>query len=261
MHPVVSIVTICRNVEGLVANTVRSVLHQTYPHIEYIIIDGASTDRTVAQIQETLLQAPERKVTLVSEPDQGIADAMNKGARLAKGAIVAYLNVGDRYVDKEVIGRVVKSYREEGWRWAVAASIVVDRAGRPRHIYKPNPDPQTLLRKNSIPHQSTFVVRDIFVKHGLFRVEMTQAMDYEFWLRIAFRGGERYSVLPFTASYYLEGGRSANVLPLLRALYGLRRLLREYGQHATWLQDVMFLSRVAAFHIFMKVKGFLRREI
>ena len=189
-----------------------SVLSQDYMHIEYLIIDGDSSDGTPARAHEVAARFPERQVKIVSERDGGIADAMNKGVRLAGGEIIAHLNAGDRYINKTVISRIVNSYQTTAWRWAVATSIVVDKYGRTGHVYRPDPDYRILLKKNCIPHQSTFLVRDIFDKYGLFRVEMKQAMDYEFWLRIVFRGGERYQVLPFATTYFLEGGRSARIL-------------------------------------------------
>jgi glycosyltransferase len=232
-----------------------SVLEQTYPDIEYIIVDGKSSDGTLNVIQQVAKRYPDRQIKILSEPDKGIADAMNKGILLAHGEIIAHLHAGDRYIDEHVIEKVVESYKRNGWRWAVAGSIVVDFSGNQRHVYKAHPDYRILIKKNCIPHQSTFLVRDIFEKHGLFRVDYKQAMDYEYWLRIAFFGKERYHLLPFVATYFLEGGRSSRILELLYYLALARRELRSWVDGLTWFDDLIFFARVVAFHTYLTMKG------
>jgi glycosyltransferase involved in cell wall biosynthesis len=254
----ISIITICRNAESVIAKTLKSVLGQTFANIEYIIIDGKSTDRTLNIVHDIVKAYPLRQVNIVSETDEGIADAMNKGILLTNGDVVTHLHAGDRYIDNGVIEKVMESYRQNSWRWGVASSVVVDDLGNERHIYKANPDYRILLKKNCIPHQSTFLVKNIFEKHGLFKIEYKQAMDYEYWLRIVFKGGERYQVLPFTATYFLDGGRSSQIYELLKYLRLLRRELRTYVDGLTWLDDVIFLGRVLAFAVYTGLRGSLK---
>lgn len=257
----ISIITICKNAESVIAKTVKSVLEQTCEDIEYIIIDGKSTDRTLEIIHDIVKAYPLRQVQVVSETDEGIADAMNKGVLLASGEIITHLHAGDRYINNSVIEKVMESYHENAWRWGVASSIVVDDLGNERHIYKPNPDYRILLKKNCIPHQSTFLVKNIFEKHGLFKIEYKQAMDYEYWLRIVFKGGERYHVLPFAATYFLDGGRSSQIYELLKYLMILRRELRTYVDDLTWLDDAIFLGRVLAFASYTSLRVGLKKII
>lgn len=257
--PLISVITVCRNAADLIEPTILSILTQDYGSIEYLIIDGDSSDNTVKKAQEIAKLFPERKVRVVSEQDAGIADAMNKGVRLATGKIIAHLHAGDRYMDNAVITRVMNSYKAVGWRWAVAESVVVDKAGRCGHVYRANPDFRILLKKNCIPHQSTFLDKDVFDKHGMFRAELKQAMDYEFWLRIVFKGGERYQVLPFAATYFLEGGRSAQVIELIRYLSLLRKELRAYVPNLTRMDDSIFLGRVLAFATYARLRDALRK--
>jgi hypothetical protein len=89
----------------------------------------------------------------------------------------------------------------------------------------------------------------------MFNTEYKQAMDYEYWLRIIFKGGERYTVLPFDTTYFLEGGRSSNIFELLKYLYKLRKSMHEYGCNVNVLDDFIFLSRVMAFYLFYKMKN------
>ena len=253
-EPLISIITICRNAEKYIVETMKSVLSQSYINIEYVIIDGKSTDKTLDIVKDIAMDYPTRQIKIVSEPDEGIADAINKGVLLSNGEIITHLHAGDRYIDDSVIDKVVESYRQNTWRWGVAGSIVTDSSGKELHNYRANPDFRTLLKKNCIPHQSTFLVKDIFDKHGLFKVEYKQAMDYEFWLRIAFLGGERYTVLPFNTTYFLEGGKSSNIFELLKYLKKLRWSMHEYGCDVTAIDDFVFLSRVFAFYFIHELK-------
>jgi glycosyltransferase involved in cell wall biosynthesis len=231
-----------------------SVLEQTYPNIEYVIIDGKSEDSTLDLINTTIKKYPSRPVKVLSEADEGIADAMNKGILLATGKIINHLHAGDRFIDNSVLDRVMRSYTTDLWRWGVAGSIVVDRKGNQKHIYKAHDDYRVLLKKNCIPHQSTFISKDVFTKHGLFDKDYKQAMDYEYWLRIAFKGNERFVVLPFNTTYFLDGGRSSNILELLHYSKRLRTTIGKYGCKTSKASDLIFLLRVLAFHSFYTIK-------
>jgi len=112
--PLVSIITVTYNSAHLLEGTIRSVLMQNYPHIEYLIIDGASTDYTQTIIKLTqntndrLLNA--KMFRWVSEPDGGLYDAMNKGLCMAKGDFVWFLNAGDRLFEKDTVGKMMQHY-------------------------------------------------------------------------------------------------------------------------------------------------------
>ena len=100
----ITIITVCLNAENIIDETIQSVINQSYKFIEYIIIDGNSTDRTVSLIQDKMAQYP---ILFISEPDNGIYDAMNKGIKLAKGDFIQFLNAGDVLADEYVIENVV----------------------------------------------------------------------------------------------------------------------------------------------------------
>lgn len=250
----VSVITVCRNAEELVEPTMISVLGQTYADLEYVIVDGASSDATVAVIRAVCDRYPARYTTVRSEPDAGMWDAMNKGIERATGDVIVHLHAGDRFVDDGTVARVMGSQVLEGWRWAVGRSIAVDGRGTPQHVYRPDPDYRTLVKKNMIPHQSTFIARDVFLTHGLFRADLQQAADYEMWVRLAFLAGERYVVLPFDTTYYLTGGRSSRIVELLSGASRVRRDLRKAGARIPRHTDALFLLRILAFWCWAWVK-------
>ncbi|QNP30037.1 glycosyltransferase family 2 protein [Cylindrospermopsis curvispora] len=253
----VTVVTICRNAEPQIEVTMMSVLQQTYRNIEYVIVEGESTDETLQIVNKIASNFPLRTIKVISESDYGIADAMNKGVLNSSGDIIIHLHAGDSFIDKNVLDQVVQTYMKSPWRWAVAGSIVVNENRIATHVYRPLNDYKKLIKKNFIPHQSTFLVRDIFDKHGLFRVDMKQAMDYEYWLRIVFAGGERFTILPFNTTYFLSGGRSSKLFELLRYLIYTRNDLRTWGVKLSFFEDTIFLGRVIAFRCFAEVKNFL----
>ena len=253
----ISVITICKNAETQIKPTMLSVFEQTYQNIEYVVIDGESTDESLQIVNKIASNFPLRKIKVISESDDGIADAMNKGVLNSSGHIIIHLHAGDSFIDKNVLDQVVQTYIKLPWRWAVAGSIVVNENKIATHVYRPLNDYKKLIKKNFIPHQSTFLVRDIFDKHGLFRVDMKQAMDYEYWLRIVFAGGERFTILPFNTTYFLSGGRSSKLFELLKYLIHTRKSLRSWGVQLSFVEDAIFLGRVIAFWCYAEGKNFL----
>ena len=106
----VTIVTACYNAESTIADTLQSVAMQTCGDLEHIVIDGASTDRTLDVVKQHAL----RTAYVRSEPDRGIYDAMNKGLALASGDVIGFLNADDVYADREVLSRVMTVMEREG---------------------------------------------------------------------------------------------------------------------------------------------------
>ena len=103
-HPVFSIITVVYNGESLLPGTMESVFRQTYPNVEYILVDGASKDNSLKIIQEYATKMP--NLRWISEPDRGLYDAMNKGLRMATGDFVQFLNAGDWLYDAETLSKM-----------------------------------------------------------------------------------------------------------------------------------------------------------
>ncbi len=180
-QPKVSIITACLNSAAFLHDTIRAARRQTYPNIEYIVIDGGSTDGTRQIIERHAAEIDH----WVSEPDKGISDAFNKGLRAATGDIIGFLNSQDYYVDDTVIQQVVEAFEQNPDR-----AIVY---GRTYYVPVDSPEivgvmgapftEQDMMKRNIIPHQSTFVRKEVFEKFGLFKLDYRFVMDYEHLLR------------------------------------------------------------------------------
>ena len=179
--PLVSIVTPCRNAAQFIGETVRSVLDQDYPDIEYLIMDGASTDNTVE------LLAPYRtRLRVASAPDRGQADAVNRGFAQTRGAIFAFLNADDLY-HPGAIRAVVEAFAAHPEAAAVYGEArYIDESGRPVGKYPVEPFDRVLFeRRCYICQPAAFVRHDAFRACGMLDAHLRYAMDYDFWIRLS----------------------------------------------------------------------------
>ncbi|MBO0948734.1 glycosyltransferase family 2 protein [Fibrella forsythiae] len=178
----VSIITVVYNGADTIADAIDSVLGQTYPMIEYIIIDGNSTDGT----QAIIAGYGNRISQFVSEPDKGLYDAMNKGIQRATGDIIGILNADDLYRHTEVISRIVDTFSQYQAD-AVYGDLVYSQRESPERImrywragtYRPG----AFLRGWMPPHPTFFVKSNVYQQHGYFTTTLRSAADYELMLR------------------------------------------------------------------------------
>lgn len=178
----ISIVTVVRNNEQYIEDCIKSVLSQDYPHIEYIVIDGASTDGTLDVVKRYSSHIQK----IVSEKDLGIYDAMNKGIQLATGDIVGILNSDDLFESNYVISSVAKSFIESRCDCLYGDLLYVDRIN-PKRVLRKWYSGKFSLGKFKWgwmpPHPTFYVRKEIFQKYGLYRLELKIAADYELMLR------------------------------------------------------------------------------
>lgn len=179
----VSIITVCFNSESTIRDTIKSVLVQTYADIEYIIIDGKSTDRTLDIIQEY----QEKIAKVVSEADKGIYDAMNKGIALATGDVIGILNSDDFYKTSEVITEVVDAYLKSPNAKMVLGGIDFvnqDNLTKPIRCYKAtNFKPWKVRFGLTPPHPGSFIRREVYETVGLYKLNYKIAADFDFFVR------------------------------------------------------------------------------
>ena len=190
----ISIITVVWNNKNSIKNAIDSVLNQTYKNIEYIIIDGVSTDGTI----EIVRSYGDKVSKFLSEPDSGLYDAMNKGIFLATGDVVGILNSDDFYIDDQVIQRVVKEFEVKDVDSVYAdlefvKPVNLDKTVRYYDSSKFNP---SKFAYGWMPaHPTFFVKKDIYKKYGVFRTDLKIAADFDILARFLFTHKISYSYM------------------------------------------------------------------
>ena len=180
--PKISVITVSFNAADTIARTVQSVAAQNYPDVQHVVIDGGSYDATV----DVVLQHLRIGGIVVSEPDGGLYDAMNKGVLLSSGDIVAILNADDYYANDTILSDVVALWAKSGCD-AVLADIAFFLPNRPNHIarhYKSDRFRPSLIGWGWMPaHPGMFLSRRVYDTVGLYDTSYRIAADFEFVAR------------------------------------------------------------------------------
>ncbi|MFZ0390301.1 MAG: glycosyltransferase family 2 protein [Calditrichia bacterium] len=206
-HMKITIVTVCFNSENTIENTIRSVVSQSYSDIEYIIVDGLSTDNTL-QIVNRYSDSVSR---LISERDSGIYEAMNKGVEHATGDFILFLNADDRLIYEKTIENFVKRIEPDNESESdvrVGNVIIFDPDKNKGHVWKSkNISPFSVFR-GSVPHPATFYRRDSFTKNGLFDESFKIAGDYEWLIRAVMKTKLTFTKMDILTAIFFKGGIS-----------------------------------------------------
>lgn len=172
--PLVSIVTVVYDGAGTIEKTIKSVLSQTYKNIEYVIVDGGSSDGTL-----NIIRNYDHAIDYwVSEPDKGISDAFNKGLRASNGEWVLFLNAADTFIAHDILERMSGYFNE----WKVVTGFA--RYGKTTIPYRAVDNADPIKTRALLSHQATIVRRSLFNTYGVFDERYKIRMDYELWLRI-----------------------------------------------------------------------------
>ena len=215
----VSIITVCYNSEKTIRRTIESVLHQTYKNIEYIIVDGKSTDDTCRIVSEYSLLFGDR-LRFISETDQGIYDAMNKGIRLSAGKLIGILNSDDFY-ESDAVEYMVAAW--DGTREQILHGMMRQlRHGREYGVILTSAD---FLHEKMIQHPSCFVTRAVYDKIGLFDLQYKYVADSELMMR-AYEAGVSFKPVYHVISNFEEGGISEKAAAQIEGF----RLSRKKGE-------------------------------
>jgi len=188
----ISVITCCWNSEPYVVQCIASVQAQQGVDIEQVFVDGGSTDGTLARIQ-AMPGVSDGRVRWVTDVRGGISNAMNVGARLATGDLIAHLHADDYYLHPDTLARARQAMVSARARWAFGR-IVSDIDGRlvPDAWAMPTYSRSRLLRGNFIGHPSVLIERTLFLESGGFDESLKYAMDYDLWLRLAERSDPLY---------------------------------------------------------------------
>ncbi len=237
--PKVSVVTTTYNDIENLKRILAEVKKQTYPNIEHIIVDGGSTDGTVELLKELEEKEPGR-ISWMSEKDNGIYDALNKGIRMATGDIVGCCF--DRYADEGVLMRMVEIMEKEGTDGVHGDLCYMDgdRIVRKWH------QGQGVIRSGWMPgHPTLYLKKEVYDKFGLYRTDYRISGDYEFMVRILYRKEVTLSYLPEILIYMSHGGTSTNSLgAYVESMMEGHRALVENHVPFAWVTDLCRVVRV-----------------
>jgi len=236
----ISVVTVCYNPGAILLEAIKSVQMQDFPNVEHVIIDGGSTDGTVARVAE-LLRAGD---ILVSEPDKGIYDAMNKGVTRASGEVIALLNADDRYADPGVLSRIAAEFDATGAD-AVLGDVSFFRPAAPEvsvRRYNSGAFRPSRVGWGMMPaHPAMVLTREAYAKVGGYRTDYRIAADFEFIVR-AFRQHKlRYSYLRDVMVKMQMGGVSTADWEARRTIS--REMLRACRENGIRTNAAMINSR------------------
>ncbi len=205
--PLISVVTTVLNNREFIESAIQSVLNQTYPNIEYIIIDGGSTDGTVAIINKY----KDRIAKFIYEKDRGIYDGLNKGLKLATGEIINSLNSDDVYADGSTIETVAKNMIDSNAdiAWGDLVYVRRDDTSKIFRYWKSSEYQKGKFQKGwHPPHPTFFVRRKIYEQYGYFNLDFKIAADYELMLRFLEKYGVSSCYIPMVLVKMRVGGVS-----------------------------------------------------
>lgn len=254
--PLISIITAVRNGEDHLERTILSVLEQNYKHIEYIIIDGASTDGT----REIIRKYENRIACLISEPDEGIYDAMNKGIERATGKWINFMNSGDVFYDQETVLKIFSLcahqndvlYGDHVIRYG-AEHKKLCRAGAVKHLWK----------GMIFCHQSSFIKTGL-MKQYKFDTKNRISADFDFFYFLYIRGCNFFNTNLVISSVLADGVSGIDTLATFRSQWAV---VEKYGpdrrirlMHAVLLMNRYLKNLVRAF-LPQSIETYLRAKL
>jgi len=224
--PKISVITVVYNDVKHIEKTICSVLNQTYDNIEYIVIDGGSTDGTV-----DIIRKYEDKISYwVSEKDEGNIDAMNKGIAKASGSIINILNSGDFYSNNEIVEDIVSKFKKDNFSFILGIAKFIKEDGSPKIIS--NKEVTTTLKAgifNRISHQAFFYKKSLHEEFGYYNYkDYKSAADGHFMYSVYYSKNHKKYLYDKILAHCLEGGISKSYKAILNEkkfredLYGKR---------------------------------------
>ena len=234
-----SVITITWNAAATLERTLRSVREQSWPHIEHLIIDGGSDDGTL----ELIGRYAHEQLRWVSEPDRGLYDAMNKGAAMAKGDYLCFLNAGDTFFAADTVEKMMLTFEDASAPDILyGETAIVDNAGTFLHMRRLRA-PEKLNWKSFrqgmvVCHQAFIVKRELFEPYNLaYRF----SSDFDWSIRMMKKATSIHNTRLTLINYLHEGMTTRNRKASLKERY--RIMARHYGQLSTFLHHLWFVVR------------------
>lgn len=212
----ISIITVTKNNKAGLLRAIECVHNQTYKNVEHIVVDGASVDGTVEilkQVQDDIAKSSllntHYALLTISEADDGIYDAINKGIKLATGNVIGLLHSDDTFANENVLASIADIFTKDETDSVYSNLLYVNKNGKSIRVWNSgNFTEQKMLNGWMPPHPTLFIKKEIFDKYGLYRTDMKIAADYEMILRLFWKYKITNSYLPITTYLMTMGGAS-----------------------------------------------------
>ena len=230
-----SVVTVCFNAGATIARTIESVAAQDWPDYEHVIVDGGSTDRTLALVESL----KHDRLRLVSGPDEGIYDAMNKGLRLARGDYVGFLNADDFLAAPDALRAIAEAPAAD---CIMADTWLLAEDGRPtRYVYSALGFRRWWLTIGAMPpHPSFYARRELLLAAGGFDTRFAVAADFDLIARLILRHKASWTIVPRLLTCFTLGGLSTRGAgATLRISKDKQETLRALGYRAAPLRALL----------------------
>ncbi|MEM9214752.1 MAG: glycosyltransferase family 2 protein [Cyanobacteria bacterium P01_F01_bin.150] len=245
----ISIITVCRNAEDFIETAIKSVVDQTFPNTEYIVVDGNSTDGT----KEIIQKYAHRISCFISEPDGGIYEAMNKGIRYAAGDFIGFLNADDYLQDERAIEDAASFLSQHPTCDFLYGNLEVRYPSGKTILVEP-PPPESIPDEmicGCLPHQASLARANLFSSRvGMFNESYRISSDYEWFLRMVYSESVKLCHYPRTLASYYAGGLSSQIrlavpesyriqnnFPLYKESYWVNRRLLKFQEFVVNLRE------------------------
>ncbi len=234
----ISIITVAYNSESSIEDTIKSVISQTYRDIEYIIVDGQSIDNTLSIINKY----SDKVSKIISEPDQGIYDAMNKGLKISSGDIVGFLNSDDTYSNCKALSTIADCFKKNKVD-AVHANInFIDSKDRIVRVWNGANYEQGAFLSGWSPAHPTFYLKRIFYqKYGVFDKSFTRSADFELMLRmIEIQKLQTFFIPEILVNFRIGGVSTKSVSGIIK---GNIEDLRAFEKHGIYINPFLYIPK------------------
>lgn len=243
----ITIITIVRNQVHYIEETIKSVITQNVPDIEYIVIDGASTDGTL----EVINKYKDNISIIISEKDNGIYDAINKGIKLAKHPIIGLINSSDVYVPG-ILQKVIKLFYDHQVDVIYGDIMFKEEELNENFISIGYANHHKLKKAMSIFHPSTFISKNTYIKFGTYNLVYESASDYDYLLRL-YLNNFKFEYLPEIITIFRKGGKSGKDNFNLNLKENFHIRLRNLGIFKAYLFKVTHVSSYIYYNFRKKI--------
>lgn len=246
----ISIITVCFNSSKTIEKTFQSIKNQSYQNIEYIVVDGGSSDDTLKIIKNYNSCIS----NYISESDKGLYDGMNKGIALATGDIIGILNSDDVFSDMFVLENIAKFHEENDIDVSIGNITQFNESGKTVRKYSSkNWKPENLKIGFMPPHPSIFFKRKLFEKYGNYQLDFISGADYELIVRFFIKHQVSWKYSDITTTAMLIGGISSSG-------YKSYKLISREIKKALDLNNIKFSNFKVLSRVIWKLNGFLKKK-